>query len=61
MQTRKLGPFEVSLADLGCMSMSHGYGTPNDEESAKILHCTLNIDYTMLDTTILYGFGDNKN
>jgi len=26
MQTRKLGPFEVSAIGLGCMSLSHGYG-----------------------------------
>ena len=60
MRTRKLGPFEVSALGLGCMSMSHGYGTPNDAESARALHRALDLGYTMLDTAALYGFGQNE-
>lgn len=60
MQTRKLGPFEISAIGLGCMSMSHGYGTPNDEMSAKVLHRALDLGYSMLDTAILYGYGSNE-
>jgi aryl-alcohol dehydrogenase-like predicted oxidoreductase len=43
------------------MSMSHGYGTPDDEESAKVLHRALDLGYTMLDTAALYGFGKNES
>src|SRR5881396_3870504 len=60
MRTRKLGPFDVSALGLGCMSMSHGYGTPDDAESARALHRALDIGYTMLDTAALYGFGKNE-
>ena len=60
MQTRKLGPFEVSALGLGCMSMSHGYGTPDEAEAIKTLHKALDLGYTMLDTAALYGFGNNE-
>ena len=60
MQTRKLGPFDVSAIGLGCMSMSHAYGTPDDIESAQALNKALDLGYTMLDTAALYGFGANE-
>jgi len=60
MQSRRLGPFDVSAIGLGCMSMSQGYGSPNDEESARVLHRALDLGYTMLDTAVLYGFGHNE-
>ena len=37
METRKLGPFEVSAIGLGCMCLSHAYGTPPESEHAEIL------------------------
>src|SRR3954468_18910276 len=60
MRTRKLGLFDVSALGLGCMSMSHGYGTPDDEESARALHRALDLGCTFLDTAALYGFGKNE-
>ena len=42
------------------MGMSHGYGTPDDLESARVLHRALDLGYTMLDTAALYGFGKNE-
>jgi aryl-alcohol dehydrogenase-like predicted oxidoreductase len=60
MRKRKLGPFEVSAIGLGCMSMSHGYGTPDDAEAARALHRALDLGYTFLDTAALYGFGKNE-
>ncbi len=49
MQTRKLGPFEVSSIGLGCMSLSHAYGTaPPAEEGAKVLLNALDLGYTFL-------------
>ena len=61
MQTRKLGPFTVSAIGLGCMSLSHAYGTPPDAESAGmfLLHA-LDCGYTMFDTAAMYGFGANE-
>jgi aryl-alcohol dehydrogenase-like predicted oxidoreductase len=61
MQTRKLGPFEVSAIGLGCMSLSHAYGTPPDpEEASVLLRRALDIGYTHIDTAALYGFGANE-
>jgi aryl-alcohol dehydrogenase-like predicted oxidoreductase len=61
MQTRKLGPFEVSAIGLGCMSLSHAYGTPPDEKTAReVLLRALDRGYTFFDTAALYGFGANE-
>ena len=38
MQPRKVGPFEVKAIGLGCMSMSHAYGTPDIAEAEVALH-----------------------
>ncbi|MDE3115317.1 MAG: aldo/keto reductase [Pseudomonadota bacterium] len=61
MRTRQIGPFEVSAVGLGCMSLSHAYGTPPPAEaSAALLHKALDLGYTFLDTAALYGFGANE-
>ena len=61
MQTRKLGPFDVSALGMGCMSLSHAYGTPPPlDEAAALLHAGLDAGYTHLDTAALYGFGANE-
>lgn len=61
MQTRQLGPFDVSAIGLGCMCLSHAYGTPPDESTAaRVLHRALDIGYTHLDSAALYGFGANE-
>ncbi|MDE2351254.1 MAG: aldo/keto reductase [Alphaproteobacteria bacterium] len=61
MRTRKIGPFEVSAIGLGCMNLSHAYGTPPPAEvSAALLHRALDLGYTFLDTAALYGFGTNE-
>lgn len=60
MRTRKIGPFEVNAIGLGCMSMSHAYGTPDPVEAEKLLHKALDIGYNFLDTAALYGFGKNE-
>ena len=61
MTPRKLGLFEVSALGLGCMSLSHAYGTPPDEQTAAaVLLKALDLGYTHVDTAALYGFGANE-
>ena len=61
MQTRKLGPFDVSAIGLGCMVLSHAYGSPPDPKTAgEVLLKALDLGYTHFDTATLYGFGANE-
>src|ERR1700692_419839 len=61
MQTRTLGPFTISALGLGCMRLSHAYGTPPDAETAaKVLLNALDLGYSFIDTAALYGFGANE-
>lgn len=61
MNSRKLGPFEVSAIGLGFMSLSHAYGTPpSPDVAATLLTKALDLGYTHIDTAALYGFGANE-
>jgi aryl-alcohol dehydrogenase-like predicted oxidoreductase len=61
MQTRKLGPFEVSAISLGCMNLSHAYGAPvSSAQGERVLLAALDAGVTMFDTAALYGFGANE-
>lgn len=61
MHTRKIGPFEVSAIGLGCMNLSHAYGTPPEPAAAgSLLLKALELGYTFFDTAALYGFGANE-
>ncbi|MDR7271129.1 aryl-alcohol dehydrogenase-like predicted oxidoreductase [Pelomonas saccharophila] len=61
MKTRRIGPFEVSAIGLGCMNLSHAYGTPpSRDEAAQVLDGALNGGITLFDTAALYGFGANE-
>ena len=61
MQTRRLGPFDVAPIGLGCMSLSHAYGTPPDKpEAQRVLLEALELGYTHFDTANMYGFGANE-
>lgn len=59
METRVLGGsgIEVGPIGLGCMGMSHGYdvGTADEAESIAVIHRTLEIGVTLLDTADVYG------
>jgi len=58
---RKLGPFQVFPVGLGCMNLSHAYGTPPpQEEGVRLLHRALDLGVTLCDTAALYGFGENE-
>ena len=61
MNTRTLGPFQVSAIGLGCMNLSHAYGTPPPREEAEaLLLNALDSGVTLFDTAALYGFGLNE-
>ena len=61
MQQRRLGPFSVSALGLGCMNLSHAYGTPpTPEAAAALLLRALDRGIDFFDTAALYGFGANE-
>ncbi len=46
---------------LGCMSLSHAYGTPpTPDEGLEVLRAALDAGVTLLDTATLYGSGRNE-
>jgi aryl-alcohol dehydrogenase-like predicted oxidoreductase len=61
MNTRKLGPYDVSAVSFGCMNLSHAYGPPQPREVAeRVLRKALDLGVTHFDTAALYGFGANE-
>jgi aryl-alcohol dehydrogenase-like predicted oxidoreductase len=51
---------QVSAQGLGCMGMSHAYGTPDDAESLEVLRRALELGVTFWDTADFYGQGANE-
>lgn len=61
MKYRLLGNNEkLSAIGLGCMSMSHAYGVPDDEESIATLNLALELGINFWDTADVYGSGKNE-
>jgi aryl-alcohol dehydrogenase-like predicted oxidoreductase len=61
LTTRRIGPFTVPAIGLGCMNLSHAYGTPPSAEAAeRLLLSALDAGVTLFDTAALYGFGANE-
>lgn len=61
MKRRKLGPLDVAEIGLGCMNLSHAYGTPTTPEQGKaVLQKALDLGIDHFDTASLYGFGRNE-
>lgn len=61
MEKRRIGSRDVSALGLGCMNLSHAYGTPPSEEAAAaLLLRALDRGITHFDTAALYGFGRNE-
>ena len=62
MSTRLLNARNVSAIGLGCMNLSHAYGTPPPpDEGAKLLLRALDLGVDHFDTASLYGFGVNED
>jgi len=58
---RTIGPFTLGPIGLGCMSLSHAYGTPPDEaHSIWLLNHALDLGCDFIDSAALYGFGANE-
>jgi aryl-alcohol dehydrogenase-like predicted oxidoreductase len=61
MHNRQLGPFTVTAIGLGCMNLSHAYGTPpSAEQGEQVLLAALDAGVTLFDTAALYGFRANE-
>lgn len=59
--TRILNGISVHPVGLGCMNLSHAYGTPPSEQAAAaLLHRALDLGCNHFDTATLYGFGANE-
>lgn len=52
---------KVQRVGLGCMGLSHGYGTPPaPADAARLLNRALDLGYDHLDTARIYGAGANE-
>ena len=63
MKYRTLGKdMQVSAVGLGCMGMSHGYGSPADKkEMGELLAKAVDMGYTFFDTAEVYGTPENPH
>ena len=57
MDRRTLGGqgLEVSAEGLGCMGMTHAYGTGDEQSGLQTIHRALELGITFLDTAEVYG------
>jgi aryl-alcohol dehydrogenase-like predicted oxidoreductase len=62
MEGRMLGKsgLSVSAVGLGLMSMSGVYGKPDDAESITVIHRALDLGVNFLDSSDMYGWGQNE-
>ncbi|GAB3131719.1 aldo/keto reductase [Tsukamurella serpentis] len=60
LPTRTIGDLQVSSIGLGCMGMSHGYGSADPAESLATLHAAADSGVTLFDTADMYGNGANE-
>jgi aryl-alcohol dehydrogenase-like predicted oxidoreductase len=58
---RSLGNKNLNPIGLGCMGLSHGYGTALDHDDAvRFLNRALDLGYDHFDTANIYGAGKNE-
>src|ERR1700691_1805000 len=57
MEIRKIGSqgLAAGAIGLGCMGMSHAYGSGDETESIATIHRALDCGVTLLDTAEVYG------
>ncbi|HEU0276915.1 MAG TPA: aldo/keto reductase [Rhodanobacteraceae bacterium] len=61
LPTRRIADLEVSALGLGCMGLTHAYGTPiGDAQADSLLLGALEAGVTLFDTAALYSFGANE-
>src|ERR1700693_64850 len=62
MDKRKIGNhgLTVGAIGLGCMGMTHAYGTGDEAESIATIHRALDAGVTLLDTAEVYGPHTNE-
>jgi len=62
VEQRTLGKstLAVSAIGLGCMSMSNVYGKCDDAESTAVVHRALDLGVNFLDSSDMYGWGQNE-
>jgi aryl-alcohol dehydrogenase-like predicted oxidoreductase len=62
VEQRTLGKsgLAVSAIGLGCMSMSNVYGKCDDAEAIAVVHRALDLGVNFLDSSDMYGWGQNE-
>jgi hypothetical protein len=61
VQPRRIGQTLVAPIGLGCMNLTHAYGTPPSFEVARdVLHAAIDAGVTHFDCAALYGFGKSE-
>jgi len=62
VEQRNLGKstLAVSAIGLGCMSMSNVYGKCDDAEAIAVVHRALDLGVNFLDSSDMYGWGQNE-